>query len=88
MNKLWFNLSLEKSVHQPRLHHQLHPNEIHFEFNEKFRTDENIIEGLRAFGHKSSLTEKYCAAQGIYCDKSGLITAISDPRKNGKAAGY
>lgn len=88
MKKLWFGLSLRDSISTRRLHHQLYPNEFSFETKEEFRMDQSVIDGLKALGHKSKATKRYCAVQGVYRDNSGRIYAKSDPRKTGVAAGF
>ena len=85
MNKLWFGLSLEKSIDRPRLHHQLFPNIIYYERNSPYSVPKSVRDGLKALGHELRWSNRYCAIQGVYRDESGQLYGKSDPRKTGVA---
>lgn len=86
MSKLFFGLNLGPSVTNPRLHHQLLPNNIFI--NKKYKLRKAIVDGLKAIGHKVKETSSYSVVQAIYKENANTIYAISDPRKKGKPAGY
>ena len=88
MKKLWFGLSLRDSISTLRLHHQLFPNKLTFETEEKFRMEQSVVDDLEGIGHAPKGDKKFCAVQGVYRDNAGRIYAKSDPRKNGEAAGF
>ena len=74
---------LNESIPNPRLHHQLFPNEVRIE--DDFPQD--IVTGLEARGHRVEVSNSSAVVQGIYIDDQG-IHATSDPRKGGAPAGF
>ena len=85
MNKLLFGLTLSESINRPRLHHQLYPNQIYYEKNSPYQVPQFVLDGLKALGHKTQGWTRYCAIQGVYRDKAGILYGKSDPRKTGVA---
>jgi gamma-glutamyltranspeptidase/glutathione hydrolase/leukotriene-C4 hydrolase len=85
MNKLWFGLSLDKSIDRPRLHHQLFPNKIYYERNSPYRVSKPVRDGLKALSHELGWSNSGCAIQGVYRNESGQLYGKSDPRKSGVA---
>lgn len=86
MNKILFGLKLGPSVSNPRLHHQLLPNNIFI--NDKYKLRKPIVDGLEAIGHTVKESTSFSVVQAIYRENNNTIYAISDPRKKGKPAGY
>ncbi|XP_051888446.1 glutathione hydrolase 5 proenzyme-like [Pristis pectinata] len=82
MNKLWFGLSLEEAIREPRTHVMVN-NFVQFE--EEF--DKDVVEAMRQKGHHvSESMQLKPIVQGIFRDHN-CIEAVSDQRKLGKAAG-
>ncbi|KAJ3108620.1 hypothetical protein HK100_003401 [Physocladia obscura] len=87
LNMVDFNLDINDAIDLPRFHHQLFPNVIRVEnaFSAAISAD------LEAKGHvieRSPPGQKFVGVSGIRRLASGLITAASDARKGGLAAGY
>jgi len=80
-----FDLSLARTVEQPRFHHQWLPDKIYLERGE---FDINIKQELIRYGHNIEECEPYSDLQAIYIDGRGLMTGASDPRKRGAWVGY
>lgn len=74
---------LNESIPNPRLHHQLFPNEVRIEDN----FPQDIVAGLEERGHRVEVSNSSAVVQGIYIDDHG-IHATSDPRKGGAPAGF
>ena len=88
MNTLWFGMNLSEAVNKSRLHNQLVPNQnVTIETKEKYRLEENIVEGLRRMGHWVKNETDFAVVQAVYRNGTGLIHAKSDPRKFGAPAG-
>lgn len=84
MNHLWFGKGLKEAIESPVVfvNSQNQPK-----FEGKF--DQNVIEGLKAFGHTFDPKPQrfYNVVNAV--EKDGdCICAVSDARKKGKAAGY
>ena len=88
MNHLWFGQDLVKSVKSPRLHHQLVPQYIRAEGKQGYRMKQAILDGLKKLGHRYKFFITTSTVQVISVDGQGRIQAVSDPRKDGRAAGY
>ena len=89
MNVLWFEKNAFQAVEMPRLHHQLLPNEVVHKQSEPYAMPLNILEGLKARGHKLQTRKTpLCNAMVISKEKDGKIYAKSDPRKSAWAAGF
>ena len=86
MSKILFGLELGPSVADPRLHHQLLPNSV--SINNKYKMRKAIVDGLKAIGHEVKESTFYSVVQAIYRENPSTISAMSDPRKKGKPAGY
>ena len=86
MKKLWFGMELGDAVADPRPQHSLFPQYIR---NDKiFPLPDSVVTGLIKKGHIVKNNQSYAVVQAIYRDKDGLLHAKSDPRKNGKSAGF
>lgn len=81
------NEPLSEALLSRRLHHQLAPMRIDYEFG----FDMNILKELQAIGH---VTQEYpedygfVSVSAISIDSTGHITALTDPRRNGSSAVY
>ncbi|KAJ3292319.1 hypothetical protein HDU79_001529 [Rhizoclosmatium sp. JEL0117] len=87
LNMIDFDMSINDAIDMPRFHHQLFPNSIRVEnaFNLPYSQD------LEAKGHvieRLPPGQKFVGVSGIRRLENGLITAASDARKGGLAAGY
>lgn len=81
---LWLGETIKESVDAPRIHHQLFPMEISYEFG----VLDQVVKGLEQLGHKTS---RYRAASSVACAISKFnktITANADFRKGGEVYGY
>eukprot|EP00794_Sanderia_malayensis_P013926 gene13926-15377_t len=90
MLKLWFGMDLGNAVVTSRPYHTLFPQYIR---NEKwqFAMKDEIVEGLKKKKHVVKSSRLTSEVQAIFVDSnsdSKKIYAMSDPRKNGKTAGY
>ncbi|XP_068679087.1 glutathione hydrolase 1 proenzyme-like [Montipora foliosa] len=86
MNYLWFNRNLTQAVVDPRLHHQLIPNEI--SINKNYPIPFNIQAGLIELGHKIVNTTSFTAVQAVATSTDGKLYGKADPRKGSYAAGF
>ncbi|KAJ3646579.1 hypothetical protein Zmor_024161 [Zophobas morio] len=83
MRTLWFHQNIKEAVDAPRIHHQLYPMEVQYEYG----VLQQVIDGLEAMGHKTS---RYKDAGSIICallKKSDAIYANADFRKGGDVYG-
>ncbi|KAH0810404.1 hypothetical protein GEV33_012386 [Tenebrio molitor] len=79
MRTIWFGQNIKEAVDAPRIHHQLFPMEIQYEYG----TLQQVVDGLKAIGHK---TNRYKDAGSIICallKASDYIYANADHRKGG-----
>lgn len=80
-------LDASSAVNKPRLHHQLYPNILYVESD----FNRTISENLMKLGHNITFSKAQSAVQLIVknqdSDGNDFIEAVSDPRKNGVAAG-
>ncbi|CAL8247454.1 unnamed protein product [Merluccius merluccius] len=83
MNNLWFGKSLKEAIDTPVVFVDS-KNELKFEPN----FDQSVIEALKSMGHtQKNATYFYNVVNSVTQD-NGCICAVSDLRKQGKAAGY
>lgn len=83
MRKLWFKQTIKEAIDEPRIHHQLTPMHIEYQFG----VIEDIVKGLRAKGHGMV---RYRTRGSIICALYRNRTAIyanADFRKGGDVAG-
>ena len=83
LNMQRFGMSPTKAVTVPRFHHQWMPNELLLE-SELYRS---LKQAMSKRGHRLRLRNSLSATQAAARTATGL-TAGSDPRKNGRPAGY
>ncbi|KAM3965294.1 glutathione hydrolase 1 proenzyme [Aphomia sociella] len=83
MRKLWFGQTIKEAVDEARIHHQIFPMIIEYEFG----VIEDILEGLRKKGHGLA---RYRGRGSVICALYRNKTAIyanADFRKGGDVAG-
>lgn len=85
INHTRFRLNLQKTVNQPRFHHQWFPDTLYLE-NGGF--DINVIQDLISRGHIVKERSRYSDLQIIRINYSGMMTGASDPRRSGVTSGY
>jgi gamma-glutamyltranspeptidase/glutathione hydrolase len=85
INLTRFGLNPQETVAHPRFHHQWLPDQIYVEEHE---FDRRVRQELAGFGHKVKERSHYGDLQLIHIDRSGLMTAASDHRRDGLSAGY
>ena len=83
--KLWLDYSLSAAIEDARPYHTLFPEYIRNEKENPLADD--IVQGLKAKNHKILIKDLNAIIQGVFVD-GDKIYAKSDPRKEGKAAGY
>ncbi|KAK7125489.1 hypothetical protein R3I93_020993 [Phoxinus phoxinus] len=84
LNALFFQYDLKKAIEDPRIHNQLSPNTTQGEPD----FDKAVLEGLAQKNHVTEVLKSTGAVvQAVVRDSAGL-SAESDPRKGGYAAGY
>jgi gamma-glutamyltranspeptidase/glutathione hydrolase len=73
---------LQTAIATPRFHHQWQPDSVLLEE----AVPQNIVDGLKALGHKIEMIDRSGVAQGIAKTESGELVGVHDPRVPGKAA--
>lgn len=83
LNMTRFGMSPERAVEQPRIHHQWQPDTLYIEdpLHDRVKID------LEKLGHKVRLRNKLAVCQATARQSDGL-SAHSDSRKHGRAAGF
>lgn len=89
LQSLWFKKRVDYSLDEPRLHHQLVPNDL---VAENYFS-ENVERGLKLKGHKiRKLTGRQGVVQACHkiCDdqNKNCLTGASDGRKGGVPDGF
>uniref|UniRef100_A0A9J8CG97 Glutathione hydrolase n=1 Tax=Cyprinus carpio carpio TaxID=630221 RepID=A0A9J8CG97_CYPCA len=84
LNALFFDYDLKKAIVDPRIHNQLSPNTTQVEPD----FDKTILEGLAAKNHVIEVMKSMGAVVQAVVRYSAGLSAESDPRKGGYAAGY
>jgi len=82
-----WGMDISSAIEQPRVHHQLFPQELTLETT----ISDKEVEALRAIGHHvvmSDINRGRSEVQGVYADDDGTLFGASDSRKHGIAAGY
>jgi gamma-glutamyltranspeptidase/glutathione hydrolase len=82
LNMAQFEMSPQKAVEVPRIHHQWTPDVLEVEAG-PLATPE-----LKQMGHKLRVHGDGAVVQAASRDASGRVRAASDHRKGGRAAGY
>ena len=78
-------MELGKSISSYRLHDQGVPNKI--TYNKKYPPKDSLVQMFRNIGHVVDETTSDCVTQGVSRLQDNIL-AMSDPRKEAKAAGY
>lgn len=77
--------NIKEIVDAPRLHHQLLPNHIEYEFG----VVSSIIDGLKALGHETRRFRNRGTIVNALSTSKGVVNAIADYRKDWSGvAGY
>uniref|UniRef100_A0A671L0M5 Glutathione hydrolase n=1 Tax=Sinocyclocheilus anshuiensis TaxID=1608454 RepID=A0A671L0M5_9TELE len=84
LNALFFDYDLKKAIEDPRIHNQLSPNTTQAEPD----FDKAILEGLATKNHVIEVLKSMGAVVQAVVRYSAGLSAESDPRKGGYAAGY
>ncbi|XP_008422387.1 gamma-glutamyltranspeptidase 1 [Poecilia reticulata] len=84
LKALFFDFDVEKAVADPRLHNQLSPNTTQAESD----FDKEIIDGLAKKNHYTAFLTAPGAVVQAVLRRDNKLSAKSDPRKGGYAAGY
>ncbi|XP_077378121.1 gamma-glutamyltransferase 5a isoform X2 [Festucalex cinctus] len=83
INNLWFEKSLKEAIATPVVFVDSE-NAMQFESN----FDKDVIEDLKARGQKHKNAKKFFIVVNAVEKENGCISAVSDSRKMGEAAGY
>jgi gamma-glutamyltranspeptidase/glutathione hydrolase len=83
-NVLDFKDDLGAALGRPRFHHQWLPDRLEIEDT----APSDLIAGLAKLGHKIETTSSMGVTQAILQLSNGRFMGASDPRVNGKAAGW
>ncbi|XP_051973634.1 glutathione hydrolase 1 proenzyme-like [Xyrauchen texanus] len=84
LNALFFEYDLKKAVVDPRIHNQLSPNVTEGEPD----FDRAVLEGLAQKNHVTEVSKSTGAVVQAVVQYNAGLSAESDPRKGGYAAGY
>lgn len=80
---LWMGQTVKEAVDAPRIHHQLFPTEVAYEYG----VPKQVIDGLKKIGHK---TVRYRVRGSVACiifAKNDTVYANADFRKGGDVYG-
>lgn len=80
-----FHRTPAESAAMPRFHHQWLPDKLYLE---EASFAPGVKEALEGMGHAVTKSPAWCDIQIVAIDSGGVMTAVADPRKNGKAGGY
>ncbi|XP_050298141.1 scoloptoxin SSD14-like isoform X2 [Anthonomus grandis grandis] len=81
IRSLWFGENIKEAVDAPRIHHQLYPMNVFYEYG----VLQQVLDGLKSLGHQlhRNLASIICGLRVV----DGKITANSDHRKGGDVFG-
>jgi gamma-glutamyltranspeptidase/glutathione hydrolase len=85
LNVVDFRMTVQEAVDAPRFHHQWLPDSIRLE-RQGFPVD--VVTALEAMGHTIATGPDMGDVHAIMIDDSGLRLGASDPRLDGRTAGY
>ncbi|XP_036383375.1 glutathione hydrolase 5 proenzyme-like [Megalops cyprinoides] len=83
MNHLWFGMDLEEAISAPVV---FVDSKNSLKFEPKF--NKTVVEALKALGHTVAEQKIFYNVVNAVAKKGSCINAVSDARKQGKAAGY
>ena len=84
VNVLDFNMNVQDAVNAPRFHHQWKPDKLLLEPG--ISPDTRLLLSQR--GHSLETVNAICEVAAIQFEADGWLAGASDPRVDGKAAGY
>ncbi len=84
VNVLDFNMNVQDAVNAPRFHHQWKPDKLLLEPG--ISPDTRLLLSQR--GHSIETVNAICEVAAIQFEADGWLAGASDPRVDGKAAGY
>ncbi|XP_063225047.1 scoloptoxin SSD14-like [Bacillus rossius redtenbacheri] len=84
INNLWFNNTIKEAVDASRIHHQLLPMELQYEYGFL----KQYVTGLRELGHEMLRLESAGSSVTAISRQDGQIYANADYRRNGSIAGF
>lgn len=83
-NVIDFQMTIQNAVNFPRFHHQWRPDKLYLEPG--FSPDTRRL--LEQKGHTLETAANICEIAAIQVEPNGWLAGASDPRVEGKAAGY
>lgn len=83
-NVIDFKMNAQDAVNFPRFHHQWRPDKLQME--PQFSPDTRKL--LEQRGHVVEIVRNICEMAVIQFEENGWLAGASDPRVDGKAAGY
>lgn len=79
-----FELPAAEAIGRPRFHHQWKPDALRIERG----VPAHVRDELQKRGHRLDVEEHIGVSQAVAIDENGAFTGASDPRVNGRAAGF
>lgn len=84
MRFLWMGDDLKKAIDAPRIHHQLYPMEVSYEYG----VLKQVLQGLEELGHKTSrYRERGSVINSIVQSDSTLYANVDYRKSSGNAFG-
>ena len=80
-----YGMNVVQAVEAPRVHHQHLPDQIYFE---AAGLGPDVVEALEGLGHTVVERADVSGDVQLIVVEDGVLTAWSDPRRGGSAAGY
>ncbi|XP_076626728.1 scoloptoxin SSD14 [Colletes latitarsis] len=80
---MWMGQTVKEAVDAPRIHHQLFPSEISYEYG----ILKQVVDGLKKIGHKTSRYRVRGSVACVICVVNNTIYANADFRKGGDVYG-
>lgn len=81
---LWFREDVKQAVDGARFHHQLHPNDLEYEYG----TTQASVDELERLGHRTRrYAERGSIVSALTRNLSGIF-GVADYRKRGEVIGF
>ncbi|XP_033331225.2 scoloptoxin SSD14 isoform X1 [Megalopta genalis] len=80
---MWMGQTVKQAMDAPRIHHQLYPPEISYEYG----VQKQVIDGLKKIGHKTSRYRVRGSVACVIFVNNGTVYANADFRKGGDVYG-